>query len=132
MGDSVFVELSLPYAEALDRVTDALMAEGFGVLTRADLHDAFAEKLGVSFRKYTILGACNPALAFKALNASPEVGLFLPCNVTVEEAGPSSSLVRFIDPALIMGQASFGDLPAMQEVAKEAKQRLTRVAAAIR
>ncbi len=132
MDDSFTVELSLPYADALDRVTDALKAEGFGVLTRIDLHKAFEEKLGEPFRNYTILGACNPSLAFKAINASPEVGMFLPCNVTVEEAGPDASIVRFLDPDLIMGQAAFGEIPEMMEVAVEAKERLARAASSLR
>ena len=132
MDEAFTVELPLSYADALDRVTSELKAEGFGVLTRIDLHSAFAEKLGEAFRNYTILGACNPPLAFKAVNASPEVGLFLPCNVTVEETGPSSSVVRFLDPDLIMGQAVFGKIPAMQEVAADAKTRLTRVAGRLR
>lgn len=132
MNDSFTVELSLAHAEALDRVTDALKAEGFGVLTRIDLHAAFAEKLGESFRNYTILGACNPPLAFKAVNASPEVGMFLPCNVTVEETGTDACTVRFLDPDLIMGQAAFGEMPEMMEVAVEAKERLMRAADALR
>jgi len=131
MNDELVVELDQPYAEAVETVTAALAEEGFGVLTRIDLHDAFAEKLGESFRNYTILGACNPRLAFKAVNASPEVGMFLPCNVTVEEHG-EGSVVRFLDPDLIMGQAQFGEMPAMQEVAADAKARLTRTAKAIR
>jgi uncharacterized protein (DUF302 family) len=130
--DEVFsFELPVTYPEAVERVTDALKAEGFGVLTRIDLHEAFAEKLGESFRNYTILGACNPPLAFKAVSTSAEVGLFLPCNVTVEEAGPERSQVRILDPDLIMGQAAFGEMPAVQEVAVEAKARLLRVSAAL-
>jgi uncharacterized protein (DUF302 family) len=132
MNESFTVELALPYEEALDRVTEALKAEGFGVLTRIDLHEAFAEKLGESFRNYTILGACNPPLAFKAVSASPEVGMFLPCNVTVEAAGSDASVVRFLDPDLIMGQASFGHIPEMNEVAVDAKERLGRAVVALR
>ena len=131
MNEDLVVELDLPYAEAVETVTSALAEEGFGILTRIDLHEAFAEKLGEDFRDYTILGACNPPLAFKAVNTSPEVGMFLPCNVTVEEAG-EGSIVRFLDPDLIMGQAQFGDMPAMLEVAQDAKARLTRAADAIR
>lgn len=132
MDESLTVELPLHYAEAVDRVTEVLKAEGFGILTRIDLHEAFAEKLGESFRNYTILGACNPALAFKAINASAEVGLFLPCNVTVEEAGPNASVVRFLDPDLFMGQADFFDIPEIRDVGADAKARLTRAASALR
>ena len=92
------VRLPAPQPETVGRVIDALMEEGFGVLTRIDIHEAFEEKLGIAFRPYTILGACNPRLAHRALSAAPEVGLLLPCNVTVEEMTGSGSLVRIINP----------------------------------
>ena len=128
MNEAFEVELDRPFDAAVQEVTDALKAEGFGVLTRADLDQAFREKLGEDFRPYTILGACNPPLALRALNARPEVGLFLPCNVTVEAVSEGHSLVRLLNPMAIMGQASFADDPAMTEVAEEAHARIRRVA----
>ena len=85
MSEMAFeVTLHAPYAEALDRVIDALKVEGFGVLTRIDVHDTLKQKLDVDFREYAILGACNPPLAHKALSNRPDAGLMLPCNVIVE------------------------------------------------
>lgn len=84
--------------EVIDTVTEALKVEGFGVLTRIDVNNVLKTKIDVDFRPYTILGACNPVLAHKALSARPDVGLMLPCNVTVEQSGEDECLVRFIDP----------------------------------
>ena len=127
MTDPLEVELSLSFGDAIRAVTECLRQEGFGVLTRIDLDRAFEEKLGETFRPYCILGACNPHLAFRAVSARPEVGLYLPCNVTVEEMGDSAAHVRFLDPMQIMGQASFADDPDMIAVAEEARARIGRV-----
>ena len=127
MNDGFEVELPLPFADAIERVSDALKEEGFGILTRIDLDQAFREKLGRDFRPYAILGACNPPLAFRAVTARPEVGLYLPCNVTVEAVDDATSQVRLLDPAAIMGQASFADDPEMIAVAKEARAKIERV-----
>ena len=120
------------FENAIEAVTSELSKEGFGIISEIDVSATFKKKIDVDFKKYTILGACNPPLAFKAVNASPEVGMFLPCNVTVEETGPGASTVRFLDPDLIMGQAAFGEMPEMMEVAVEAKERLMRAADALR
>ena len=90
------LELAMPYEQAVDVVIDELKQEGFGVLTRIDVHDALKEKLDVEFRPYSILGACNPPLAHKALSNRPDVGLMLPCNVVVESVGENRSLVRIL------------------------------------
>lgn len=132
MDQSFDVALALPFEEAVERVTEALRDEGFGILTRADIHQAFREKLGKAFRPYVILGACNPALAFRALGARPEVGLFLPCNVTVEEAPDGTSLVRLLDPDAIMAQEQFSSSEDLVAVAAEARKKIGRVAAALR
>lgn len=122
------VELALEGEAAVHRVTDALKEEGFGVLTRIDLDRAFAEKLGIEFRPYAILGACNPTLAHRAVTARPEVGLLLPCNVTVESTGSGGSLVRIIDPDAMLGVGPLAADPDIQAVAREARARLERVA----
>jgi uncharacterized protein (DUF302 family) len=126
------VRLSETYDRALDRVTAALKAEGFGVLSRIDVHATLKEKIGAEFRPYAILGACNPALAHRALTHRADVGLLLPCNVTVEAApdGPGS-VVRIGNPDVMMALGGLETEPALQAVAHEARARLERVAAAL-
>jgi uncharacterized protein (DUF302 family) len=125
-------EVSLPqgFDEATERVSEALRAEGFGVLTRIDLDRAFAEKLGITFDRFAILGACNPPLAHRAMTRDRKVGLLLPCNVTVEEA-PTGSLVRMVDPRAMMGIGQFGEDDVVREIAEEARTRFARVARAL-
>ncbi len=125
-------ELDRPQLEAVEVVTQALKAEGFGVLTRIDLHDAFKEKLDVEFRPYTILGACNPQLAHAALTESPEIGLSLPCNVTVEELDEGRTRVRIVDPKAILASTETQGSDGLARVAADAQARLRRVAAALR
>ena len=124
------VTIDAPYAQALERVIDALKVEGFGVLTRIDVHDAFKQKLDVEFRNYSILGACNPSLAHKALSSRPDAGLMLPCNVIVEEID-GGTLVRIVDPAAMMQAGGLAGDPVLEEVGGEAERRLKRVAAAL-
>ena len=119
--------INLPYEAALEKVTAALKAEGFGILTSIDVKETMKKKLDVDFRKYTILGACNPPLAHKALTARPDVGLLLPCNVIVYEEG-AGTVVNIIDP---MSMTEFIQDPALDLVADEARNRLKRVAEAI-
>jgi len=129
-GMAYEVTMELPYEQALPQVIDALKAEGFGILTRIDVHDAFREKLGVEFRNYSILGACNPPLAHKALSSRPDAGLMLPCNVIVEEVD-GSTLVRIVDPAAMMQAGGLAGDPVLEEVGGEAGIRLKRVAKAL-
>jgi len=124
------VTIDSPFEQALPRVIEALKEEGFGVLTRIDVHDAFKEKLGVEFRPYCILGACNPPLAHRALSNRPDAGLMLPCNVVVE-AVDGGTLVRIVDPAAMMQAGGLAGDPVLQEVGGEAEKRLKRVAAAL-
>lgn len=131
-GLSFEVALDLPFDAAVERVTAALKVEGFGVLTRADVHTAFKEKLDKDFRPYTILGACNPGLAFKALEARADVGMLLPCNVTVESPTATTSIVRIINPGAMMQFGDFGKDEAIQEVGATADEKLRRVAADLR
>ena len=119
--------INLPYEAALEKVTAALKAEGFGILTSIDVKETMKKKLDVDFRKYTILGACNPPLAHKALTARPDVGLLLPCNVILYEEG-AGTVVNIIDP---MSMTEFIQDPALDLVADEARNRLKRVAEAI-
>ena len=114
--------LSLPYEEALPRVKDALKDEGFGVLTEIDVKETLREKLQADFRKYDIIGACNPPLAHRALEAELEIGLLLPCNVIVYEQG-EGSVVTAVDPEAAM---SISGNRALGEIAQEAKAGLKR------
>jgi uncharacterized protein (DUF302 family) len=119
--------LDAPYEEAIARTTEALKAEGFGVLTEIDVKATFREKLGVDFHKYIILGACNPALSHQALTVEPELGLLLPCNVIVYE-DEGGATVSIVDPGQMLSVAAN---PALQPIADEARERLERVAAAL-
>ncbi len=130
-GMAYEVSLDTPYDVSLERVIEALKEEGFGVLTRIDVHDAFKEKLGVDFRHYSILGACNPALAYKALSVRPDVGLMLPCNVVVEEVD-GGALVRIVDAAAMMQAGGLAGDPVLKEIGGEAEVRLKRVAEALK
>ncbi len=115
-------QLSVPYEKALPRVKDALKAEGFGVLTEIDVQETLREKLQADFRRYDIIGACNPPLAHRALQSELQVGLLLPCNVIVYEEDGGCVVAAF-DPEAAMGIANN---PALNEVAAEAKSRLRR------
>jgi uncharacterized protein (DUF302 family) len=101
--------LGLPFAEAVAATRDALAQEGFGVITEVDVQKTFKAKLGVDFRPYLILGACNPHLAHEALQIEDKIGLMLPCNVIVQDAGNGRTEVAAIDPVASM-QASQSDL----------------------
>ncbi len=121
-GYGLKVVVPLAYEEAVDRATAALKTQGFGVLTTIDVKQTLKAKLGREFRKYVILGACNPPLADRALHAELEVGLLLPCNVVVYETGPASSVVAAMAPLAALGIV--GDNAALSEVAREADRRL--------
>ncbi len=117
------------FAQAVARVTEALKTEGFGVLTEIDVQATMKAKLGIDGRPYRILGACNPPLAYRALSLAPEIGLLLPCNVTVSEVAPGQIDVGLVDPTMMMSVAA---RPELAEVAGEARAKLERVAAALR
>ena len=121
--------LDLPYEEAIERATSALKAEGFGILTTIDVKATLKQKLDVDFRRYVILGACNPPLAHRALTAEVEIGLLLPCNVIVYEDEPGrSAVVAIIDPQVMLGVSVN---PALGPVGDEAAARLRRVLGAL-
>jgi len=125
------VKLNRPYDDALEMTKAALKAEGFGVLTSIDVKATLKEKLDVEFRPYTILGACNPPLAHRALTQDAVAGLLLPCNVTVESEGSSASIVRIANPRTIFSVGSLENNPEITAVAEEARLRLERVAEAL-
>ena len=125
----IVVHLTTNYETALAQTVDALKVEGFGVLTEIDVKETFKKKLGVDFPAYKILGACNPPLAHRALTAAPEVGLLLPCNVTVRQLEDGRIEVALIDPLMMMGVINN---PALKPIADEAQARLERVAQSLR
>jgi uncharacterized protein (DUF302 family) len=114
--------LAVGYDEAVEKVTATLKEEGFGVLTSIDVKATLKAKLGADFKRYVILGACNPKLAFQALSAENDVGLLLPCNVVVYEAD-GGSVVAAIDPEAMLSVTGRDDL---KPLAAEVKARLAR------
>ena len=125
------VQLPVPFEAAVGEVKNALKQEGFGVLTEIDLRAAFREKLGREFRPYLILGACNPPLAFTAITANPEVGLLLPCNVTVESDGEERTMVRLTNPEALLSSSALAGASELATVARDARDRMARVAKAL-
>lgn len=113
----------LPYEQAVERTRAALQEQGFGVLTEIDVQATLKKKLDVDFKKYVILGACNPPLAWQGFQAEPDIGLLLPCNVVVYEEGAEQSRVAVLDPIVQLGISGRKDL---EPVALEARRRLER------
>jgi uncharacterized protein (DUF302 family) len=116
-------EVKSPFDEVVTQLPQALKSEGFGVLTEIDIQDTLKKKLGVSFRRYKIFGACNPPLAHQALQAELEVGLMLPCNVIVYESDQNTTVVSAIDPTQTM--AAIGN-PKLIELAGQVRDKLAR------
>jgi len=114
---------AVPFDVAVDRITEALKAEGFGVLTSIDVAATLKKKLDKDFRRYVILGACNPQLAHRALAAELAVGLLLPCNVTVFEGDRGEVVVQVVKPESMLGIVQN---PALKPIAREADERLVR------
>jgi len=113
----------LGYDEALARLPELLKAEGFGVLTQIDVQETLKAKLGIDFRRYKILGACNPQLAHQALSQVAEIGVLLPCNVVVYEADDGKATVIAVDPMQTLAAAR----PELAPIAGEVQARLKRV-----
>ncbi|CAN5515139.1 DUF302 domain-containing protein [soil metagenome] len=120
--------LALPFTDAIVGVTAALKQEGFGILTEIDVKATLKAKIGVDYQPYVILGACNPNLAYRGLQAEPDLGLLLPCNVIIYPNVDGSSTVSIIDPLQMLG---FVNNPALQPIAEEANSRLRRVIEAL-
>lgn len=123
------VTLDLPVDKAEERVRQALEKEGFGVLTEIDVRATLKKKLDVDFRPYKILGACNPTMAYKALQAEDKIGLMLPCNVILQSMGDGTTEVGAIDPVASM-QAVEND--KLQPIAEDVRGRLQRVMQALK
>ena len=119
MSYGITVRLPAPFTPTVQRVRDALMHQGFGVLTEIDVRTTMRDKLGAAMEDYVILGACNPPLAHRALEADRDIGLLLPCNVVVRAAG-AGSRVDVADPQAMLGIVGSS---ALDEVATEAKSR---------
>ena len=118
--------VKIPFDEAIEKIRVALKAEGFGVLSEIDIKDKLKEKLDVDFRRYTILGACNPSLAYKTLQEELEIGLLLPCNVIVYEADDNNkSVVSAVDAKAMLSVV--GNNEILDQVASEVNERLQRV-----
>jgi uncharacterized protein (DUF302 family) len=116
--------VALPFDQAIQHVTEALAAKGFGVLTRIDVHATMKKKLDVDFRAYTILGACNPRFAYNALLAEDKIGTMLPCNVVVQDVGNGNTEVAAVDPAASMAAV---DNPKLAEIAGNVRDMLKQV-----
>lgn len=116
------------FQHAVEKVTAALKIEGFGVLTEIDVQETLKQKIGVDFRRYVILGACNPNLAHRALAAEPQIGLLLPCNVVVQETPEGGVVVSIADPRAMFAMVNNA---AVAPVAAEAEERLRRVIDAV-
>lgn len=116
-------QLTTSYDEALAKIPEALKSEGFGVLTEIDVSQTLKNKLGLDFRRYKILGACNPTLAHRALSATLDVGVMLPCNVVVYEGDDGRAAVLTVDPMQTVAASD----PRLAEIAATVKSKLARV-----
>lgn len=118
----------LHFADARERVIEALSKQGFGIITEIDLQATFKKKLGVDFRPYVILGACNPRLAYDGISKEPDLGLLLPCNVVVTEHEEGGSVVSAMDPYVLV---KITDNLELEDIAGEARRKLKQAMASL-
>lgn len=116
--------LSVPFEEAVQRATEALKREGFGIITEIDVRDTLKKKINVDFRNYRILGACNPALAYEVLQLEDKVGTMLPCNVVIQETAEGGTEVAAIDPVASMQAINN---PRLKQAAEQVQAKLRKV-----
>ncbi len=121
---SFSTKVSGSYDEVLAKTIDALKAEGFGIITEIDIRETMKKKLDIEKLPYKILGACNPGLANQALEADPDIGLLLPCNVVVREEQDGSVTVAFMDPVAVLGLT---DKSEIEQLARDVRSKLERV-----
>ncbi|MEU4660180.1 DUF302 domain-containing protein [Micromonospora chalcea] len=124
MSYAMTIRLSAGFTPTVERVRSALKEQGFGVLTEIDMRATLREKLGVDLEEYVILGACNPPLAHRAVQADRNIGLLLPCNVVVRADGPDATVVQALDPQVMV---QLSDAAELRGVADEANRRLRAV-----
>ncbi|GAB4420490.1 MAG: DUF302 domain-containing protein [Anaerolineales bacterium] len=117
-------EVDLPFEQAIERITEELKQEGFGVLTEIDVKATLKKKLDEDFRNYRILGACNPPFAHQALLAEPQIGLMLPCNVVVQDGENGKTIISAIDPIASMQAV---ENPSLGQVAEQVRTKLQKV-----
>ncbi len=125
---SVHGELSTGFEQSIEMVQNGLLEQGFGIISRIDVHTALKEKIDVDFRKYSILGACNPQFSHQVLVSDPQAGLLLPCNITVEELSEGGTKVSFIKPTEMLSLGEIGENKKISEIAVEVEGRLLLVA----
>ena len=133
MSDSFSFEVEMEgdLTHSIEKLTLALKEVGFGVLTRIDVNEVLKTKINADFRPYSILGVCNPHLAHRALQQNAEVGLMLPCPVTIEKKDDNTTLIRVGNPDVFIQFGDFANDPVLTQVAAEAKEKLEKAISAL-